>query len=226
MLEFERLWNDRRDRIAVAIDTLIVAGWTGRDAAAIAHHIEELGAIGVPAPSTVPLFYRLGVTQLTQVERLQVLGPDTSGEVEPVLVSLADGLWVTVGSDHTDRKAEAIGVALSKQLCSKVLGRQLWRFDEVAAHWDRLVLRAWATIDGKRLLYQEGAAAAIRSPQDLLQRCTGGQSLPPATLMFCGTLGAIGGVRPGSRFEMELEDPVLGRRISHGYQVEALPVVS
>ena len=226
MLEFERLWNDRRDRIAVAIDTLIVAGWTGRDAAAIAHHIEELGAIGVPAPSTVPLFYRLGVTQLTQVERLQVLGPDTSGEVEPVLVSLADGLWVTVGSDHTDRKAEAIGVALSKQLCSKVLGRQLWRFDEVAAHWDRLVLRAWATIDGERLLYQEGAVAGIRPPQELISLYGGAAGLAAGSVMFCGTLGAIGGVRPGGRFEMELEDPVLGRRLAHAYDVEPLPVVS
>lgn len=226
MLTFERIWQDRRDRIAVQIDNLVVAGWTARDADAVQHHIDELAAIGVPGPSTFPLFYRLGVTQLTQVEHLQVLGPDTSGEVEPVLVSLADGLWVTLGSDHTDRKAETMGVALSKQLCSKVLDTQLWRFDEVAPHWDRLVLRAWATIDGKRVLYQEGAAAAIRSPQDLMQRCSGEASLAPGTLMFCGTLNSIGGVRPGSRFEMELDDPVLGRKLTHAYDVEALPVIS
>ena len=224
MLTFERTWQDRRDRIAVQIDQLIVAGWTARDDAAVQHHIEELGALGIPGPSTWPLFYRLGVTQLTQVEHLQVLGPDTSGEVEPVLVSLADGLWVTLGSDHTDRKAEAMGVALSKQLCSKVLGTRLWRFDEVAPHWDRLVLRAWATIDGKRLLYQEGAAAAIRSPQDLMQRCTGQASLPPGTLMFCGTLPAIGGIRPAARFEIELIDPVLQRSLEHGYDIVPLPV--
>jgi hypothetical protein len=226
MLSFERIWQDRRDRIAVEIDTLIVAGWTGRDAEAIEHHIAELGAIGVPAPSTVPLFYRLAATQLSQVEYLQVLGPDTSGEVEPVLVSLADGLWVTLGSDHTDRKAETMGVALSKQLCSKVLARQLWRFDEVAPHWDKLILRAWATIDGERLLYQEGTPASIRSPQDLLERYSRGTALPAGSMMFCGTLGAIGGVRPGTRFEMTLEDPVLGRTLSHAYDVEALPVVS
>jgi hypothetical protein len=44
--------------------------------------------------------------------------------------------------------------------------------------------------------------------------------------MFCGTLGAKGGVRPASRFEMELEDPVLCRKLSCGYDIEALPVVS
>lgn len=223
MLDFERFSRQGSDRIAVAVNQLIVAGWTGRDAAAIEHHIEELAAIGVPRPSTTPLYYRLGCGLLTQTDRLQVLGPDTSGEVEPVLVSLADGLWVGVGSDHTDRKAEAVGVALSKQLCGKVIGPQLWRFEEVLPHWDSLVLRSWATIDGIRTLYQEGALAAIRSPLDLLQRLGG---LSPGQLMFCGTLSAKGGVRPASRFDMMLEDPVLGRRLEWGYAVEVLPVVS
>jgi hypothetical protein len=44
--------------------------------------------------------------------------------------------------------------------------------------------------------------------------------------MFCGTLGAIGGIRPASHFEMELEDPVLGRTLRHAYAINVLPVVS
>ncbi len=227
MLTFKRESKGRRDRIAVGIDNLVVAGWTGRDAAAIAHHVDELAAIGVPRPSIVPLFYRNSVSQITQTTCLQVLGPHTSGEVEPVLVSLADGLWVGLGSDHTDRKAETMGVALSKQLCGKVLADSLWRYDEVAAHWDSLMLRSWGVFDGQRLLYQEGAVAAIRSPADLIRRYLEGDgALPAVTVMFCGTLGAKGGVRPASRFEMELEDPVLGRKLSWGYDVEALPVIA
>ncbi|HEX6959294.1 MAG TPA: DUF2848 domain-containing protein [Ferrovibrio sp.] len=226
MLTFERIWQDRRDRIAVEIDTLIVAGWAGRDMQAIEHHIEELAAIGVKRPSSVPLFYRIGTGQLSQTTRLQVLGPDTSGEIEPVIVSLADGLWVTLGSDHTDRKAEAAGVALSKQLCAKVVGTGLWRYDEVAPHWDSLILRSWAVIDGRRSLYQEGAVSGLRSPDDLMTRYSNQPSLPPGSLMFGGTLGAIGGIRPAARFEMELEDPVLGRKLGHAYDIEALPVVA
>lgn len=226
MLTFDRFWQDRRDRIAVQIDTLIVAGWAGRDAHAIEHHIEELAAIGVPRPSSVPLFYRIGTGQLSQTTHLQVLGPDTSGEVEPVIVALADGLWITLGSDHTDRKAEAAGVALSKQLCSKVVGTGLWRYDDVVKHWDQLILRAWATIDGQRVLYQEGAVSGLRSPDDLMTRYRNEASLPPGTLMFGGTLGAIGGIRPATRFEFELEDPVLQRKLGHAYDVEALPVVA
>lgn len=228
MLQFTRHWAGRQDRIAAEISTLIVAGWTGRDSHAIEHHIEELAALGVPRPSTTPLFYRLGVGQLIQTGNLQVLGPDSSGEVEPVVVSLADGLWVTLGSDHTDRKAEAAGVALSKQMCGKVVGEELWRFDEVAPHWDKLLLRSHATIDGQRLLYQEGSIAAIRDPRDLMARYLGSDSasLPAGSLMFCGTLGAIGGVRPAAKFEMELQDPVLGRSLKAGYTVEALPVIA
>jgi Protein of unknown function (DUF2848) len=209
----------------VEIEALVIAGWTGRDEAALRHHIEELAAIGVPRPSSVPVFYRVAASNLSQTQRLEVLGPDTSGEAEPVIVSLADGLWLGVGSDHTDRKAETMGIALSKQLCGKVVGRELWRLDEIEAHWDALMLRAWATIGGECRLYQEGPLANMRTPSDLMARY-GASPLPAGTTMFCGTLGAIGGIRPASRFEMALEDPVLGRTIRHAYEVSCLPVVS
>jgi hypothetical protein len=153
-----------------------------------------------------------------------VLGPDTSGEVEPVVVSLSDGLWLGLGSDHTDRKAESISVALSKQLCAKVMGGELWRLDEVVGDWDKLILRSHAEIDGKRTLYQEGPLSAMRTPADLMQRY--GKPLPAGTVMFCGTLGAKGGIRPATRFEMELEDPVRRRSLRHAYAIEALPVIA
>ena len=223
MLHFERTARAGTDHVGAHLSTLVIAGWAGRDEAALRHHIEELAAIGVPRPSSVPVFYRVAAANLTQSARLQVLGPDSSGEVEPVLVSLADGLWLGLGSDHTDRKAEAAGIALSKQLCGKPVGHALWRFEEVEAHWDRLVIRAHATIGGEVVLYQEGALSALRHPRDLLAR---GPALPPGSAMFCGTLGAIGGIRPAVRFAMELEDPVLGRRMSHAYDIEVLPVVS
>lgn len=224
MLEFTRSWSGGTDRVTAPIDTLVIAGWTGRDEAAIRHHIEELAAIGVPRPSAVPLFYRVAATQLTQTEALQVLGPDSSGEAEPVVVALADGLWLGVGSDHTDRKAESISVALSKQLCGKVIGTELWRLDEVVADWDRLILRSHAEIDGRRTLYQEGPLTAMRTPADLMARY--GKPLSPGTAMFCGTLAAKGGIRPSTRFEMEIEDPVRRRTLRHAYAVEALPVIA
>jgi hypothetical protein len=225
VLFFDRLSGSGADRIGLAPRELVIAGWAGRDEAGLRHHIEELAAIGVPRPSAVPVYYRVAAQNLTQGSRLVVLGPDSSGEAEPVVVAMADGLWLGLGSDHTDRKAETMGIALSKQLCGKPIGGTLWRLDEVAGHWDDIVLRAWATIGGERVPYQEGALAALRTPADLIGRRPEG-ALLPGTVMFGGTLSAIGGIRPASRFEMELEDPVLGRRMACAYDVDCLPVVS
>jgi hypothetical protein len=221
VLRFRRIAASGEDEIALAPSTLVIAGWAGRDEAAIRHHIEELAAIGVPPPSAVPLFYRASAALLTQAPVLEVLGEASSGEAEPVIVSLADGLWLGLGSDHTDRAAEAQGVALSKQLCGKPIAETLWRLEEVVPHWDRLILRSRIGVAGT--LYQEAPLAALRPPADLLGRAGG---LAPGGVMFGGTVGAIGGIRPAPRFAMELEDPVLGRRLSHGYEVRTLPVVS
>ena len=69
------------EKIAVEIGDLVIAGWTGRDVAALNHHIDELKEIGVMPPSTVPLNYRVGAHLLTQAGLIQVLGTDSSGEV-------------------------------------------------------------------------------------------------------------------------------------------------
>jgi hypothetical protein len=224
MLTFERHSAAGIDRVGFTVRDLIVAGWTGRDEKALRHHAEELAAIGVPMPSVMPIFYRNAATQVTQTEHLQVLGPDTSGEVEPVIVAMQDGLWLTVGSDHTDRKAETIGIALSKQLCGKVIGRSLWKLDEVIADWDRIAIRSVVIENGVSVTYQSGFLAAMRTPDDLMDRL--GRTLQPGSVMFCGTLGAIGGIRPSTRFEMTLTDEARGRLISHGYDIEVLPVVA
>ncbi len=211
--------------IEVAVDSLVIGGWTGRDPNALRHHIEELAAIGIAGPSQIPTFYRCAADAVTTDDAIQVLGEDSSGEVETVLISDGADLWVTVGSDHTDRKVEAYSIAVSKQLCRKPVASQCWRFSDVEAHWDKLQLKAWATIDGERVLYQEGTLTAVRSPRDILA-ARGGSALPAGTVLFMGTLPAIGGIRAGSRFEMELTDPVLNRVISHAYDIETLPVVS
>jgi hypothetical protein len=199
------------------VQHLIIAGWTGRDAAALRKHIRELEEIGVKPPRTTPIFYRVAASLLTTAEEIQVSGPDSSGEVEFVLLQKGDGLWVTVGSDHTDRKAETVGVSLSKQMCAKPVARDAWRYAEVQPHWERLVLRSWA--DGE--LYQEGPVTAMRAPEDLMQKYGG---LRPASAMFCGTLAAIGGIRGAARFRIELEDPVRKRKLSHEYAIKVLPV--
>jgi hypothetical protein len=207
-----------------AIKNLVIAGWTGRNIAALEAHIKELEAIGVKRPKTVPIFYRVAAALLTTSDSIEVVADTSSGEVEFVLYALADGMWLGVGSDHTDRKAETIGVTLSKQMCAKPVGAMLWRYDEVKPHWDRLVLRAFVPDEGgKRRLYQEGPVTNMRAPEELIRLYTGGDKLAPGTAMFCGTFAVHGGISFSGTFEMELEDPVLGRKLTHSYRIASLP---
>ena len=107
--------------VTVEIDSLVIAGWTGRDRDAMEVHIAELEAIGVPRPKTTPCFYRGATSLLTQEPRIKVVGSESSGEVEFFLLKHEGAIWIGVGSDHTDRALETHNVSLSKQICAKSL---------------------------------------------------------------------------------------------------------
>lgn len=222
-LHFTCLGRDSSEQRDLVVDRLVIAGWTGRDQAKVNQHIAELAALGVAPPASTPCYYRVAAAQLTTAAHIQVAGSESTGEAEAVLVAMDDGLWVGVGSDHTDRKLEATGVTLSKQLCAKPVSQMLWRLDDIAGHWDRIVLRSEATIGGVTRRYQDGTLAAMRTPDDLIGRLGQGP-LSPGTAMFCGTLPVIGTISFADRFTVSLEDPVLGRTLSHSYTIEALPV--
>lgn len=232
---FERQSQSGELLISFETTDLVMAGWTGRDEAAVRHHIEELEALGVPAPSKTPLFYRVDPALLAgSIEEISVVGEATSGEAEAVILAMADGLWVGLGSDHTDRAFEAHSVQLSKQLCRKPMADTIWSYDEIVDHWDDLILRAHIIEDGERVLYQEGSLAALRHPEELMAAYTAGCDrdgegdlpIPAGTALFCGTMPAIGGIRASARFEMELEDPVNSRTLRHGVTIGMLPIVS
>ncbi|HVA14774.1 MAG TPA: DUF2848 domain-containing protein [Stellaceae bacterium] len=209
----------------VVIRHAVIAGWTGRDAAAVEHHIKELEALGVARPATVPIFYRVAASRLTTAGAIEVPGNESSGEVEFILVRQGGRLYVGCGSDHTERKVEGYNVTVSKQMCEKPVAPALWAYDEVQPHWDRLVLRSFVCDGSTRTLYQEGPVTAMRAPEELIARYAGAAGLADGSIMFCGTLAAKGGIRPAPRFEFELEDPVRGLRIRHGYDIAVLPVM-
>ncbi|MFD1796595.1 DUF2848 domain-containing protein [Paracoccus aurantiacus] len=208
-------------------ENLVIAGWTGRDEAAIRHHIDELAALGVTPPSATPLFYRVSAALLTTASRIEVVGTATSGEVEPMILQASGQRWLGLGSDHTDRELEAYSVAASKQVCAKPCAPALWQWETVADRLDDLRLESWIEEGGVWVPYQDGTLAAIRPLADLIDGSDLGQlsSGAPAAMM-CGTFGAKGGVRPAARFRMRLSDSVLGREITHEYETVALPVIA
>ncbi|MET3441629.1 hypothetical protein ABIC94_002391 [Variovorax paradoxus] len=216
--------------LSVVPRQLVIAGWTGRDAAAIEHHIEELEAIGVPRPSSVPLYYRVGAGLLTQSPAIEALGAQSSGEAEPMLFFAGGEWWLTVASDHTDRHVETYSVAVSKQMCAKPLATAAWRWSDVAAYQDELELRSRILEDGRWVDYQTGTFASIRplgALRDGIYTAEGAEG----RFMTCGTLGAIPnargeGIRPAAEMEIEIRDPRRQRRIVHRYAVQALEVVA
>lgn len=224
-LQFEVVSSKGSSVLKPRIGVLVVAGWTGRDPAAMEKHIRELEKLGVARPASTPVFYRVSASRLTQSDWIELPGRDSSGEAEFVLLRHKGELYVGLGSDHTDRKVEAYGVTVSKQMCDKPVAAKLWPIAEVQPHWDKLVLRSWIDEDNKRVLYQEGPVSTMLDPETLLDLYRSeNDPLPDGGMMFCGTLSALGGVRFSPGLTFELNDPVLERTIAHSYSVLELPV--
>lgn len=212
------------------IKRVIIAGFTGRDKAAIERRVSELAHIGVASPSEVPIFYRVGAELVTPAGVIQTVGNGCSGEVEPALIDDGKHLYLGLGSGHTDHELEAHSIALAKQVCPKPIASTLWPFEEVRDHLDSIELRSWVcdTPNGEWVLYQEGGLSSLRPLADLIADCpanAGNDRLEAGTVMMCGTIASISGVRPAKYFRMQMHDPVLERTIEHDYEAVTLPLI-
>lgn len=190
MITFTVLGGARAKLTLSPAAELAVAGYTGRDLAAVRHHIDELAAIGVAPPPAVPMVYRYPLSLLTSDGDLRVAGRETSGEVEPVLVR-QDGAWyLGVGSDHTDRSLERQSVERSKAVCPKPVASQLIALPgdpaggSLDATWDGIEISSWADGD----LYQSAGLQSMRLPSDLLPTVLAALPEGADLVVFCGTV--------------------------------------
>ncbi len=213
--------DGRRTSSDVAIEQVILVGYSGRDRQAVEEHIRELELLGVAPPPRVPAIYTVAPELVVTGSRLVVRGTHTSGEAEFFLAPTQDGFVVGVGSDHTDRVHESIDVEESKARCGKVISAEVWPLRVLEPHWDRLELRAWTTDETGRRLYQEGLLGSLLTPLELLAEVQGAGMSTSDALIFSGTLSTIGGFAFGSHFDVELHDPVLRRQLRCGYDVIA-----
>jgi len=205
---------------AVEVRQVLLAGYTGRNRHAVMAHVRELEALGVAPPSRIPSVFAVNPWSVRVADVIEASGPETSGEVEVVLIRGSEGLLVGVGSDHTDRACEAFDIDQAKRRCPKPVASVVWRHEDVADHWDELELRSWMRDGIDRQLYQEGALAELAPVDELFDELRDiGFEPGRGTVVFGGSLATLGGLRFGQHFEMELRDPVLGRSISWGYRV-------
>ncbi len=204
---------------------MVNAGYVGRNQEEVRSHIEELRKLGVPGPSGTPTLYPMALRILTQADSIEVYGDRTSGEAEFVLlVKNEKEIWVAAGSDHTDRRLETVGIALSKNICPNIISKQVWPFEDLLPRWDTLILRSWVSREGRRTLYQEGTLAAIMRPGDLVDFVRSRMKGPLENLIiYSGTLGTLGGnLIFGDFFEVELHDPLQNDVLRLAYRINTL----
>lgn len=214
------------DRIALEWEQCVAIGYAGRDQKSVEAHVAELRELGVPAPTEVPTMYWIDPTRVFSNNELFVIGDGSSGEVEIfVAYDTCGKAYITVASDHTDRKLETVSVSKAKQCCSKIIGNIFWSLDDVRDHWDDLILRSWIREDAgsPERLYQEGSLAMLLLPEDLAARAQMDATTSCKLSFFSGTIPLAGAISYQGVFRMELEDPILKRSIKHEYAVKLLP---
>lgn len=206
------------DSITFTTARTLVAGYTGRDEAAVRHHIDELATIGVAPPPEVPMFYAVEPGTITTASRTEITGLQTSGEVEPVLLRRDSRWYVGIGSDHTDRELETVDIGESKRACPKPIGPQVVQVDSWEDFdWDACRARSW--VDGQ--LYQDGLLSALRTPANLLTVLAERQGDKGDDLLcFAGTLPLLDGTFVyGTRWDLELTLPD-GIVLTHSYTTD------
>src|SRR5699024_9585631 len=206
----------------VEITHAYCVGYTGRSIEKTKEHIQELAEIGIPEPEEIPMLYPVRTSTLMQQGALEVLGKKTSGEAEIVLIlgDSEDEVYVTVGSDHTDRSLEEVDINLSKQICDKPFAKKAWKLNDIIDHWDSLELISEIFINGEWKPYQNDKISAILSYEDIISYLKKkGISLKNG-IFFSGTVPLLDGFQYGSKFKMTFKDPVKNDEISMTYDIK------
>ncbi|MFB4163255.1 DUF2848 family protein [Alteribacillus sp. JSM 102045] len=215
-------FQSNQESKTVPIHYVYCIGYTGRNQEKVQAHVEELAELGVPRPNNIPALYPMRLSSLTTAEEIQVSGAETSGEAEIALIFSNDELFVTIGSDHTDRELETVDIGKSKQVCDKPIAKEAWPIDEVLTHWDELTLSTEILIDGEWQPYQNDKFSAILSFDNIVEMLQKRSISIKKAVFFAGTVPLLDGFKFGQAYKMVLSDPVLNRTIELEYKVKDL----
>ncbi|MGB7624027.1 MAG: DUF2848 family protein [Terriglobia bacterium] len=170
-----------------------------------------------------PHFIPVSPYLLTNENKIVVQGKHTSGEVEYVALKFEDEIYLTVGSDHCDRQAEAFSFAKSKQLCPKVMARQMILHREIRSYRDELRLSSSVASYDRKVPYQSAFVADLMRLGSLIRCCPLNLDFNGAVL-FSGTVPTIADIPAyTSHFYFQLDLARLNLTIAHDYAIEMLP---
>lgn len=232
-MSIRSLQIEEKDGSSVPVDVDFVRcynlGFTMRDKAKMQAHLEECYKLGVKELicERPPLVMPISVWATLTDDVISVQRPKTSGEVEIVTIQDSDGqVYVTVGSDHTDRSLEGHDIPWAKQVTPNIFAPQVWRWEDVKDHWDQITMESWVVDQGEEVKYQEASVAEFWAPDEMLQGVRESVvEVPGAIILFSGTVVSIEErLRFAEQWTIRMTDPVLGRSLEHTYRVELLAV--
>ncbi len=204
---------------------LINGGYTGRNQEEVQKHIDELKSIGVPAPEKTPVFFPKYPDRLTQVSEIPCLDEESHiGEAEYAVLIKDDEIYISTGSDHTDRTLETVSIPKAKQMYPNIISQDIWKFSDLEDYWDELVLRGWVEQEGQKALYQETTLSALLAPRELLSYVKDIISVKDLNglVLYSGTVAGKFEIDYSPYFEVELEDPRRKMSMKSSYRLQPM----
>lgn len=215
-----------REARTLAVSRVYNLGFTIRDKEKMQRHLDEVEGVHVDWPEKPPIIFPISAWATITDTDVPVQYSRTSGEVEIVIVVDGDEVLIGVGSDHTDRKLEATDIPWGKQVAPNVVAPTLWRWSDVADHWDEVEIASYVADEpgGERRLYQRASVAEFWTPVEMLEGVEGRIApVDGAKVFFSGTVVSVGETLDfGHEWTLRMHDPVTGRSIDHTYTVSVL----
>ncbi|NMW84356.1 DUF2848 family protein [Peptoniphilus sp. AGMB00490] len=187
-------------------------------------HIDELEReLGVKPPKRIPTIFEVSKEIVTQDTELKFVGEQTSGEVEYIILIKNGRIYITVGSDHTDRGLESVSIFKSKQVCLKPIAKEIWDYDDIKDHWDSIKLVSSQVINGKEIEYQNDTLASILPVEKIITELKERVGNIENSIIYSGTVPLVDGFKYGNKFNSKMVDDVLGKTINLNYEINVIP---
>lgn len=218
--------NVQGENRTITFDTNHVfnAGYAGSNQEKVQEHIDELVKLGVPAPTTTPILFPVSNYLVSTTNDIQVQHNETSGEIEYVLIWHDNELYVTVGSDHTDRNLETFSVPMSKQAYPNIIAKDVWKYEDIKDHWDKIEFTCWATSGNETNVYQKGTCSDLLNPEQWADNFKNLDVEEEGNMFFSATINTEANTLDfADKYEFQLHDPVMNRTIKQQYNVHILP---
>jgi len=195
-------------------------GFTIRDTEKMQAHLDEVVGVHVDWPDRPPVIFPISPWATIVSDDVPIQYKTTSGEIEIVMIVDDGQLYVTCGSDHTDRELEKTDIPWSKQVAPNIVASTVWPWTDVKDHWEQVQMESY--VDGK--LYQKAGVAEFWSPEEMVDSVKGRiPELPGARVFFSGTVVSVDELMDfGLQWTLKMIDPVAGRTIQHDYKVSVL----